>query len=36
MLVTYRGVLAANLQWARRMKWALAALLAFFHRAHGG
>ena len=37
MLVTYRGVLAANLQWARRMKWALAALLAFFlYRAMAG
>jgi hypothetical protein len=37
MLVTYRGVLAANLQWARRMKWALAALLAFFlYRALAG
>jgi hypothetical protein len=36
-LVTYRGVLAANLQWARRMKWALAALLAFFlYRAMAG
>lgn len=37
MLVTHRGVLAANLQWARRMKWALAALLAFFlYRAMAG
>jgi len=37
MLVTYRAVLAANLQWARRMKWALAALLAFFlYRALAG
>ena len=30
MLETYRHMVAANLQWARRMQWALAALLAFF------
>jgi hypothetical protein len=37
MLATYRQVVAANLQWARRMKWALAALLAFFlYRAMAG
>jgi len=30
MLDTYRHMVAANLQWARRMQWALAALLAFF------
>jgi len=30
MLDTYRQMVGANLQWARRMQWALAALLAFF------
>ena len=30
MLGTYRQVVAENLQWARRMQWAIAALLAFF------
>jgi len=37
MLDTHRQMVAANLQWARRMKWALAALLAFFlYRALAG
>ena len=37
MLVTHRRMVAATLQWARRMKWALAALLAFFlYRALAG
>jgi hypothetical protein len=30
MLATYRSLVAANLQWALRMQWAVAALLAFF------
>jgi hypothetical protein len=29
MLETYRGLVFANVQWARRMQWATAAIVAF-------